>query len=336
MQDKRTLVLLGGAGYIGSVIAEQAIHQGYKVKVIDRFFFGQDSLAHLFDDPSLIMLEKDTRPLEEQDLENCFAVIDLAGISNDPSADLNFELTDSINYHGSVHAAKIAKAAGVERYLYISSCSLYGFNEEICTETTQIRPLTIYAKSKAKAEQEILDLSDHSFSVTALRNATTFGLSSRMRFDLVVNIMTYMAMTKKEITVNGDGKQRRPLIHVADIADICLYLLNQPKESVENQILNIGINNYTVSEIANEVKRALNDQVSINYVSSNADHRDYEVSFDKFRSLFSFQPHRTIEYGVLEIAQALREGTITASPKTFTVKHYQKLLENYESSLLLT
>ena len=327
MGRKKILVLLGGAGYIGSVITEQAIKEGYKVKVIDRFFFGTHSLMKLFDHPSLIMIEKDIRNLEEKDVENSFALIDLAGISNDPSADLNPVLTSSINYHGSVHAAKIAKIAGVERYLYTSSCSVYGNNAGICTETTPLRPLTTYANAKAKAEQKILSLSDQSFSVTALRNATAFGLSNRMRFDLAINIMTFFAVTKKEITINGNGKQRRPFIHVSDISEIYHRVLKLPKANIRSQILNIGMGNYTISEVANKIKMALKEEIAIKYSPVNVDHRDYEVCLDKLFSVLSYQPQWTVEQGAIEIAKALREKHVTASSETFTVKTLSKVNE---------
>ena len=337
--DKKILIT-GAGGYIGSCLVDLALKNGYHVKALDTYYFGKDKLQSFFSNPHFELIEQDIRQIELSSFEDCYAVIDLAGISNDPSGELNARLTSSTNYEGAVKVAKKAKEAKVARYIYMSSCAIYGQATGICKETNDENPLTLYAKSKSLAEKEILKLSDDQFCVTSLRNSTTFGPSLRMRFDLVVNTMILSALQNNHIIIHGQGNQRRPLIHVHDVAEICLILLAESPKKINHEIYNIGFTNYKISEIAKDVQEILyqkqKNTIEIIHEGIQNDLRDYEVSFEKFRRHFSFFPKKTIKMGIEEIYDALETKKIIIDENCITLNFYKNLVEENEHSLLLT
>lgn len=327
MTAKQKIIVTGGAGYIGSVLVGRLLDEGYTVKVIDRLFFGESSLAHLITNPNLSLIRKDVRDVSESDLKGFDIVCDLAALSNDPSGDINPDLTYSINHKGRVHVANTAKKAGISKYILASSCSVYGAGQDDrLSEISAINPLTAYAKSNALAEEDLFKLKDDNFSVTALRNATVFGLSTRMRFDLIINIMTLHAFEKGRIIVLGGGQQWRPLVHVSDVALAFLKVIEAPKEKVNGEVFNVGFDNLKVRTVASIIRETLPFKIDIELAPDDADKRNYNVSFDKIKNTLGYNPQKTIEDGINEIYEALKYGQLENAPQCVTVKWYQHIL----------
>ncbi|MCU0690290.1 MAG: NAD-dependent epimerase/dehydratase family protein, partial [Polyangiaceae bacterium] len=278
---KPTVLVTGGAGYIGSTLVPRLLHAGHRVVVVDRFFFGQDSLASAvrqFGD-LLRCVRADVRRLDARVFDGVDAVIDLAGISNDPSCELAPELTRDINYHAAVSTMRAAQAAGVRRFVFASSCSVYGRGEGIgLTELSALHPVSLYARCKADAEKALLELRRDGFAVTILRLATVFGPSPRMRFDLAVNVMTKNAYTKGQITVDGGGKQWRPFVHVADVADTMMFMLSAEPARIDGEVFNVGHNdaNVRILNLAYRVRDAI-PGTQIVLAPTDPDLRNYNV-----------------------------------------------------------
>ena len=257
-------------------------------------------------------------------------VMDLAGISNDPASDLNPALTRKINHKGAVNIAKMAKMAGVPKYIMASSCSIYGASDgEKLHEESALKPVSLYAKCKVAAEKDIINLADDKFCVTFLRLATVFGLSLRMRFDLIVNIMTMYAITKGRILITGGGKQWRPLVHVKDVAGAFALVMEAEPNLINRNAYNIGCNkhNYQVATVARIIQQSVPVQVDIEEVPDDVDKRNYNVSFDKVQNSLGFETNYDIEHGVKEVFDAITRGKIDPNdPKSITVKYYSQLI----------
>jgi nucleoside-diphosphate-sugar epimerase len=258
---------------------------------------------------------------------DAYAVIDLAALSNDPAGELEPERTFDINFRARVRTASLAKEQGVQRYILASSCSVYGFQDDIVDEAATPAPITTYAESSLRAEGGVLALEDDSFCVTILRQGTLYGLSPRMRFDLVVNAMTRSLHTDRIITVRG-GDQWRPLLHVGDSARAFIQILEAPAETVSGETFNVGAtdHNFTVAEVARHVHAAGGGEGDIVHDKTALDTRSYRVSSDKIRDVLGFAPRSTPHDAAIEILQALRDGTVTDSPKTNTIHWYKHLL----------
>ena len=218
MKSKKILVT-GGAGYIGSVLVTLLLERGYEVTCLDRLFFGKEPLKDVIDDKNFKLIKDDLRWFDPAILRNIDTVMDLAALSNDPSGELDPEKTMAINHKGRVRVATLSKKHNIQRYILASSCSVYGFQDEVLDERSSTNPLTTYANANLQAEAGVLPMADDNFTVVVLRQATVYGLSPRMRFDLVINAMTKSSITNKKISVFGGGKQWRPLVHVEDVAD---------------------------------------------------------------------------------------------------------------------
>ncbi|HWO06977.1 MAG TPA: SDR family oxidoreductase [Candidatus Paceibacterota bacterium] len=318
------VVVTGGAGYLGSVMVPMLLDAGYRVRIVDRFFFGEEPLAAIRD--RIEMIRADTRWCPPSVYEDAHAVIDLASLSNDPAGELDPERTREINFRARVRTATLAKAAGAKRYVLASSCSVYGFQNGIVDEDATPAPITTYAESSLQAEGGVLALGDGTFSVTVLRQGTLYGLSPRMRFDLVVNVMTLDLHRGGVITVRG-GEQWRPLIHVADSARAFLTVLAVPREKVAGVVFNVGgtEHNFTVADIAAQV-RSTTGSGDIVADKTAVDTRSYRVSFDKIRRVLGFVPEKQPRDGAQEILDALASGAVADSVEKRTIDRYKLLL----------
>ena len=324
----KKVLVTGAGGYIGSVLTKTLLEAGYAVIAYDRFFFGEDTLKDVAGNPALSVLRRDIRDISSSDLKGVYAVCDLAALSNDPSGDLDPQLTLQINHAGRRRVAEMAKGAGVTRYVLSSSCSVYGQSEgKDLTEDGPKSPLSTYARANLKAEEDTLPLSDANFCTTVLRNATVFGLSPRMRFDLIVNLMTLHAVERGRITIMGGGRQWRPLVHVQDVADAFRMVIEAPLDRVQGEIFNIGHTNAQVLTVAYTIRETLPFPLQIEIAPDDPDRRDYRTSFSKARERLGFAPTRTLAEGTREIYEALKTGAVENAPVTSTVKWYRNLIE---------
>ena len=324
----KKVVVTGAGGYIGTQLVGDLLKGGYEVLAVDRFFFGEETLNDFKSNKNLRILKKDIRDLTESDIRGYYAVCDLACLSNDPAGEIDPKLTYQINRDGRIHVAKVSKNAGVEKYILSSSCSVYGQGEEpLLNENSATNPISVYAKSTLEAEEESLSLKDNNFSVTALRNATVFGLSRRMRFDLVVNLMTLTAFQKNRIIVMGGGLQWRPLVHLSDVSGAFIKVIDSSKEKISGEIFNIGLDNYQIKNLAYLVREEIPLPIEIDLAPDDADKRNYNVVFTKAEKVLDFKPKTSVQQGISEIYSALLSGKIDTGAKTITVKWYQNILE---------
>lgn len=323
----RHVLVTGGAGYIGSVLTELLLDHDYRVTVLDRMFFGP-TLRHLEDRPALRIVRADIRSCDPALFDGVDAVCDLAALSNDPAGELDPEKTHEINHRGRARVARLAKEHGVQRYVLASSCSVYGFQEGVLDETSGPQPLTTYAQANLQAEASNLPLASPDFCVTALRQATVYGLSKRMRFDLAINGMTLGLFQHGRIPVLRDGTQWRPMVHVRDTSRAFLAVLEAQPSRVNGQILNVGANeqNYQILELARRVAAGLGKAFEFDWYGS-PDKRSYRVSFDKIRRSLEFTVQHTPEDAAREIGQALATGQTSADTRTRTVDWYKALQE---------
>lgn len=324
------VLVVGGAGYIGSVLVGELLNKSYKVTVLDRMFFGYDSLEQYKGMPNFWIIKDDIRYFDQRILRGVDTVINLAGLSNDPSCELDPQLTDDINHLGALRLGVFAKSMGVKRYIFSSSCSVYGSAQSNqLTETSPCYPVSAYAKSKLDTESDLLALSDNDFGVVIMRNGTVYGLSPKMRFDLVVNMMTYHASKRGKIYIMGGGDQWRPNVHIKDVCKAFILAMEADSLSVNGQIYNVGDNelNYTVKQIANIVQDVIGN-VELEIIPEDADKRNYNVCFDKINEILDFMPEYTVKDGVTEIKEALELGIVNPDDmRTVTVKHYKYLID---------
>ncbi len=303
------LLITGHLGYIGSVLAPLAARAGYDVVGLDTGYFASCTLVP---DPAPIRsIARDVRDLEKSDLAGFDAVIHLAALSNDPIGNLDEGWTHEINCEASVRLAERARAAGVRRFLFSSSCIMYGMSEaNVVDENSPLDPRTEYARSKVLAEQTIRQLARDDFSPTFLRNGTIYGLSPRMRFDTVLNDLVGTAMTTGAVVVHGDGKPWRPVIHIEDVARAFLAALEAPPEKIHNQAFNTGADalNYRILDLAEIVARTVPGCVVELEARSGADQRTYKADFGKFARTFpDFQFHWTAEKGAADLYRSFKE-----------------------------
>ncbi|MCG8424261.1 MAG: SDR family oxidoreductase [Proteobacteria bacterium] len=329
-----TVAVPGGAGYIGSVLCRQLLDVGYRVRVLDRCFFGEQALdgCRSAGGDRFELRIIDIRDVKPDDLSGCMAVIDLSGLSNDPSCELDPQLTESINLSGGLALLEAAKKAGVRRYIYQSSCSVYGSAAgTLLTEHSPLAPLSAYAQSKVTMEKHCKEAQGGDFSVAITRMATVFGASPRMRFDLIINIMTLLADRDGRVFVLGGGAQWRPLIHVRDAARAFRLLLEAPDNQFVGHTYNVGDTrqNYRVSRIARMVAQTVGD-TDIITVPEDADKRSYRVDCSKFRETFGFETKLDPKDGVREVLTALHDESIDTGIRTKTVNYYRYLLDAKE------
>ncbi len=327
------VLVTGGGGYLGSSLIPLLLAAGHRVTALDRFYFGKEPLAGPLREHSdqLTLQRADVRGVSTADFDGFDAVVDLAGISNDPTCEIAPELTRGINLEGCARVAAKAAEAGVARFVFASSCSVYGHGqEEALTETSALRPVSLYSKCKAASESSLGELAARTpMSITTLRLATLFGVSGRTRFDLAVNVMTKNAYVSRRITVEGGGRQWRPFLHVNDAARAFALVLERPIAQVTGRVFNTGgdDNNVRIQQLAYRVR----DQVpgtEIVMAPTDPELRDYNVSFARIRSELGYLPERSIDDGIAEVLLALREGKIDPDDRRgYTRQQYLFLSE---------
>jgi nucleoside-diphosphate-sugar epimerase len=329
---KRVLIT-GHKGYIGSIMAPYFMRSGYEVVGLDSGYFGS---CTLIPDPMEIpWRRKDIRELVVEDLRGFNAVVHLAALSNDPIGNLNDQWTEEINFRASVRLAELARAAGVERFLFSSSCIMYGMSEaSVVTEESPLDPKTEYARSKVKSERAISELANDRFSPTFMRNGTVYGVSPRMRFDTVLNDLVGAAVTTGKVTLYSDGKPWRPVVHVEDVACAFRAALEAPLADVWNQAFNTGANhlNHRIIELANIVTQTVPGCSLEILAQSGADQRTYKADFGKFARVFrNFSFRWTAEKGAQELYETFKKIGLTrehVTNKRFTrLKWLRHLLE---------
>lgn len=316
MYKIKEVLVTGGAGYIGSVLVPKLLNQGYKVKVVDLYIYGEDVLDAVNKHPNLRQIKGDIRSKEllVRELKDVDAVIHLACISNDPSYELDPILGKSINYDAFIHLVDISKKSGVKRFIYASSSSVYGIkNEDFVTEDLPLEPLTDYSKYKALCEDYLLKQRSPRFVVLILRPATVCGYSPRLRLDLSVNILTNHAVNEGKITVFG-GEQKRPNIHIEDMADLYVKSLEYSDEKINGKIFNVGYHNMKMKEIAEVVRGVVlremgNKNLEIMFTTTN-DNRSYHISSERIKRELGFEAKRSIDEAVNDLCFAFKAGKI--------------------------
>jgi nucleoside-diphosphate-sugar epimerase len=321
---KRVLIT-GHNGYLGSVMAPYFLAAGYSVVGLDTGYFAQCTLRP--DAAQVPTVRKDIRDLGPDDLQHFDAVVHLAALSNDPIGNLNSQWTEEINFQASVRLAELAKQAGVERFLFSSSCIMYGNSTAaVVTEDAPLDPQTDYARSKVASEQAIAGLAGDGFAPTFMRNGTVYGASPRMRFDTVLNNLIGSAVTTGKVTVFSDGKPWRPVVHVEDIARAFMVVLEAPLAAVHNQAFNVGANhlNHQILELAEIVVKTVPQSELVVVAQADADQRTYKADFGKFARVF---PTFAFKWAAQEGAQELYEAfkTIGLTHDDFVDKRFTRL-----------
>ncbi len=295
------ILVTGTDGYLGCLLAPQLIADGHEVVAVDTGFYrngwlygGLDSIPYT--------LSKDMRDLTARDLEGVDAVVAMAELSNDPVGDLVGPVTFDINHKGSVHVAQVAKQAGVSRFVYMSSCSVYGVADGEVDETSPVNPQTAYGECKYLTEQDLWSMTDEGFHATALRNGTAFGASPRQRFDIVLNNLAGLAWVEQKIAMTSDGTPWRPMVHALDICGAIRAVLAAPVEKVSGQAFNVGSydNNYTVRQIAQTVEREF-PGCEVTFGPPGQDNRSYKVRFDKIEATLGYQTQWDLAAGARQL-----------------------------------
>ncbi|MDO8524892.1 MAG: NAD(P)-dependent oxidoreductase [Candidatus Omnitrophota bacterium] len=339
MSDKHgaTVLLTGNGGYIGTVMTRY-LNTKYRVIGLDSGYYEESLLFPVVDgEKPYKQITKDLRDVVEDDLDGVDTVIHLAGLSNDPLGDLNPELTDQINCGATVKLARAAKKKGAKRFIFSSSCSIYGLSEKDVPvkEEGEINPLTAYAKAKVDAELALMALADENFHPVLMRNATVYGLSPKLRLDLVVNNLLAWAYLTGEIAIMSDGTPWRPIIHVRDLCDAFMAVLEEPAEKMGRQVFNVGLDgeNYQVRDIAYKIKKFLPEARVTILNKTGADERSYRVDFSKIRRMApGFKPLWGLEKGIEELLGAYKKHRLSIedfeSDKFFRIRTVKSLIKS--------
>lgn len=324
------ILIIGGGGYVGSMLVQKLVEQKMDVLVLDLFIYGNPKrvFSNFYESRYLTVIKGDLRDrdLMENLISKTDHVIHLACISNDPSFELNPNLGKSINYDSFYPLIKICKKK-IDKFIFASSSSVYGIkdNKEV-TEELSLEPLTDYSKYKALCENILINESGNNFCSTILRPATVCGYSHRTRLDVIVNILTNNGFNKRKIIING-GEQKRPNIHIKDMVNAYIEIINQPNEMVKEEIFNVGFENYTLDEIGTLVKKKLGNDIIIEHQETN-DKRSYHISSKKITQNLDFKPKFSIEIAIEDLKKAFEKKLILDSfndPRYFNIKMMQKI-----------
>ena len=319
------ILVTGTEGYLGSLLPPLLIERGHEVVGVDTGFYKAGWLYN-GTEVTAKTLNKDIRKITSEDLRGVEAIVHMAELSNDPTGQLSPNITYDINHKGSVRLAKLAKEAGVRRFVYMSSCSVYGVaTEGDVTEESPVNPQTAYAECKTLVERDVKPLADHDFSPTFMRNATAFGASPRMRFDIVLNNLAGLAWTSQEIKMTSDGTPWRPLVHSLDIGKAIVCALEAPRDIVHNQIFNVGdtANNYRVKEIAETIADVFKG-CKLTFGENGSDNRSYRVSFEKINTILpGFKCDWNAQRGAEQLFDVFNQ--IDMGEDTFTSRGFTRL-----------
>ena len=332
------ILVTGGAGYIGSILCEKLLERGYEVVVFDRLFFGDESLVKILNNPRFKLIIGDIRDREmlERAMYGADAVIHLAAIVGDPACAVDVELAISVNFNATITAAELAKKQGIEKFIFASTCSVYGANQEIVDEESDLNPLSLYAQTRLYGERGIAALKEGSFQPVILRFGTVYGLSPRMRFDLVVNYLIKKLFAEGRISIFGGG-QWRPLSHVADIAKAIVLSLEADSDLVGGEVFNVGTNehNYQLGDLI-PIYQRLSPKVQVELVKELEDNRSYRVNFDKIKHLLNFTPDYSVEVGIREIYDSLATGQLIdlENFKYYNIKTIEQLKTDFKAEIL--
>jgi nucleoside-diphosphate-sugar epimerase len=305
------VLVVGGAGYIGSILTRRLLAAGHRVRVFDAFFYGGEAVSPLLADPAFELRHGDTRDAEAVALalDDIDVVVHLGELVGDPACGLDPDVTRTNNGVATQRLATMAAERGIRRFVYPSSCSVYGASEELVDEETVPNPVSLYAELKVENERALLGMHGDAFEPVILRLATVFGLSPRPRFDLVVNLLSAQAAVEGSIVVQG-GRQWRPFVHVSDVADVLAACVTAPSANVSGKVLNVGSDaeNYTIGAIAELVREAV-PGTSVQYTAED-DRRNYRVAFSRLAQAVGFGPTTSVSAGIAETRDALEAGAI--------------------------
>jgi len=323
---KEKILVIGGGGYLGAVLVERLLKEGYRLKILDSFIYGKKAVEKLAGNPDAEVIEGDIRNIETVNFAmlNSDAVIHLAAVVGDPASKLRPELTVETNYLAAQMIASACKLNGINKFIYASTCSVYGVGDSVLNEDAPLNPISLYARTKISSEESIISLADRKFNPVIMRMSTLYGFSARMRFDLVVNTMTMTAFTEGTINVFG-GNQWRPLLSLKDAADAYYKVLNT---NTGSKIFNVGSEeqNYTITDVAGLVaqgiKEASGKNIPINIEGESVDARDYRVSFKRIQGELGFSVSHTIPMAAAEIWKKLESKEIKDPKQKVYYNHY--------------
>ena len=329
-RSKKVLVI-GGGGYIGSSVVEQLLEKQYKVRVLDIFLFGEEPISHLYNNKNLEIIRGDFRKVDDlvMAVADCNAVVHLGGIVGDPACSVDEQLTKDVNLTASKIIGQIARTAGVSKFIFASSCSVYGAQDAILDENSETKPLSLYARTKIASERVLSELRNDSFTPIFLRFGTVYGFSGRTRFDLVANLLTANAYTKKTMTIFGKD-QTRPFVHVNDAAYSIICALETKFNNQDYIVFNIGSNaqNCTLLELAELIQKQIPDS-SIVTEEGGDDARNYNVSFDRADDILGFKTKWTLEDGIRQVIQKFQSGEI----EDYSLSQYSNVKHLHEQGL---
>jgi nucleoside-diphosphate-sugar epimerase len=307
-----TVLVIGGGGYIGSALLPKLLNQGYRVRLLDLLLYGKEPIKDLLNHPRLELIQADFRQVDivVKAMKGVDSVVHLGAIVGDPACALNEELTIEVNLMATRMIAEVAKGHQVKRFIFASTCSVYGVSDDYLDEESPLNPVSLYARSKIASERILQQMADESFSPVILRFGTIYGLSGRTRFDLVINLLTAMAVVEGYFTVTG-GDQWRPFVHVDDAALAVFKALEYPQALVHNQIYNVGSDeqNFTLEQIGEMVKSLVPNAI-FNCTEGGLDKRNYKVNFIKIKETLGFLPQYTVKQGIQQVIDAIESGKV--------------------------
>lgn len=336
------ILVVGGAGYVGSILVRELLNKGYAVRIFDKFYFGDRGIKDIKDRVEII--QGDMRNIDLSIFEDIDAVVNVGGLSNDPTAEYNPKANYQMNVVATENLAKLSQKKNIRRFIFASSCSIYdlGLGDEdiVQDEEAKVNPKAAYSKSKYEAERILLGMAGDNFCPVILRKGTIFGFSYRMRYDLVVNTFIKDALTKGKISIFRGGEMWRPLIDIRDVVRAYICCLESPEDRVKGQIFNVSRNNYRISELAYRVREALRDigikvEIEADYIPVNV--RSYRVSTKKTESLLGFHTNYNVEDSVKNMVKMINKYNYTdfLNPRYYNIQ-WMTLLEEVEKILKRT